>query len=101
MRTLQHIIIGFLAKTKTTVLPHSLYSPNLTPCDFILFPKLVRHSKNHRFQSAGKSASQTALKDIAKNEFQKCFDDLYKRCQSVLLLKGLISKEDMFQQFNK
>ncbi|GFV64824.1 hypothetical protein TNCV_809211 [Trichonephila clavipes] len=42
-----------------------------------------------------KSASQVELKDMAKNGFQKYFDDL-----CVLLLKCLISKEDVFQQFN-
>ncbi|GFS68031.1 hypothetical protein TNCV_1362551 [Trichonephila clavipes] len=34
-----------------------------------------------RFQSVDevKSASQAELKDMAKNGFQKCFDDRYKR----------------------
>ncbi|GFU77427.1 hypothetical protein TNCV_3498011 [Trichonephila clavipes] len=49
--------------------------------------------------SEAKSASQAELKDIAKNGFQKCFDDLYKPLQKLLLLKSLISKEDVFQWF--
>ncbi|GFS51231.1 hypothetical protein TNCV_3533101 [Trichonephila clavipes] len=38
--------------------------------------------QGRRFQSAneGKRASQAELQDMAKNEFQKCVDDLYKQC---------------------
>ncbi|GFU03311.1 hypothetical protein TNCV_3338301 [Trichonephila clavipes] len=49
-----------------------------------------------------KSASQAELKDMARNRFQKVSviitnDDKKK---NVLLIKGLISKEDVFQKFN-
>ena len=30
----------FLAKNNMTVIPHPLYSPDLAPCDFFLFPNL-------------------------------------------------------------
>jgi histone-lysine N-methyltransferase SETMAR len=30
----------FLTSTKTTVTPHTPYSPDLAPCDFFLFPKM-------------------------------------------------------------
>jgi len=30
----------FLAKKKMAVIPHPLYSPDLAPCDFFLFPKM-------------------------------------------------------------
>ncbi|GFW61096.1 DUF4817 domain-containing protein [Trichonephila clavipes] len=67
-----------------------------------LLDLLVRHLQSPQFQSSNevKSASQAELKDMAENGFQKSFDELYKLCQSVLLFKGLISKEDMFQQLN-
>jgi histone-lysine N-methyltransferase SETMAR len=32
----------FLTKHKVTVLPHSPYSPYLSPCDFFLFPRLKK-----------------------------------------------------------
>ncbi|GFT93977.1 hypothetical protein TNCV_2133591 [Trichonephila clavipes] len=47
-----------------------------------------------------KSASQSESKDMAKNGFQKCFHDFTSHGKSVLLLKGLISKEDVLQEFN-
>ena len=34
------IVTAFLKKEKVTVLPHPPYSPDLAPCDFVLFPKL-------------------------------------------------------------
>ncbi|GFW88170.1 amiloride-sensitive sodium channel subunit alpha [Trichonephila clavipes] len=35
-----------------------------------------------------KSASQSELKDMAKNGFQKCFDDLYKLWQKCVVTQG-------------
>jgi len=39
----------FLAKKNIPVLPHPLYSPDLAPCDFCLFPKLKLKLKGHHF----------------------------------------------------
>jgi hypothetical protein len=41
-----------LAKQQVTVLPHPLYSPDLTPCDISFFPCLKEKLHGHRFQSA-------------------------------------------------
>ncbi|GFU34617.1 hypothetical protein TNCV_1993381 [Trichonephila clavipes] len=53
---------------------------DLAQCDFSLFPELAHRLQFRRFQYADefKSTSQADLKDLSKNEFQKCFDDLYK-----------------------
>ena len=40
----------FLAKNNTVVLEQPPYSPDLTPCDFFLFPKLKEVIKGTRFQ---------------------------------------------------
>ncbi|GFT88622.1 uncharacterized protein TNCV_905191 [Trichonephila clavipes] len=70
----------FLWKTKTIVLPHPPYSPDIVSSDLRLFSELVRSFQCHRFQSADetKSASQAQSEEITKNGFQKCFDDLHK-----------------------
>jgi hypothetical protein len=39
----QRINIKF--KHKVTVLPHAPYSPDLSPCDFFLFPRLKKMAK--------------------------------------------------------
>ncbi|GFU16422.1 hypothetical protein TNCV_836071 [Trichonephila clavipes] len=68
-------------KTKTTALPHPPYSPDFAPYDFIIFRELARLFQGRQFQFADeiKSASQAELKNTAKNGFQKCFENPYKR----------------------
>jgi hypothetical protein len=41
----------FLAKNKIAVIPHPLYSPDLAPCDFFLFPKLKLKLKGRQFDA--------------------------------------------------
>jgi hypothetical protein len=43
----------FLAKYKMAVIPHPLYSPDLTPCDFFLFPKMKRAPVRYRWGDPG------------------------------------------------
>ena len=45
------IVTVFLKKEKVTVLPHPPYSPDLAPCDFILFPKLKAFLAGRKYQS--------------------------------------------------
>ncbi|XP_035228106.1 uncharacterized protein LOC118200271, partial [Stegodyphus dumicola] len=73
----------FLAKTKTTILPHPPYSPDLAPYDFFLFPELARCLQGHQFQSSDevKCALQAELKDMVKNGFQTYLNELYRRWQ--------------------
>jgi hypothetical protein len=33
------------------VIPHPPYSPDLTPCDFFLFPKMKLKLKGHQFDT--------------------------------------------------
>jgi len=39
----------FLTKKGIPVVPQPPYSPDLSPCDFFLFPKLKFHFKGHHF----------------------------------------------------
>jgi AraC-like DNA-binding protein len=41
----------YLTKHQTSVVPHPLYSPDLAPADFFLFPKLKTTLKGRRFQT--------------------------------------------------
>jgi len=58
------------------VLQHSLYSPNLVPSDFWLFPKLKSAFKGTRFESveAVKTKSSEVLKALQEKDFQHCFN---------------------------
>jgi hypothetical protein len=54
----------FLAKNKMAVIPHPPYSPELAPCDFILFPKIKLNLKGRRFDTIEEiqTESQRVLK---------------------------------------
>jgi len=61
--------------------PPSPYSPDLTPCDFFLFPRMKRDLKGKRFQNVEQVREKTteALKTITLQEFQNCFEQWKKR----------------------
>ena len=42
-------INGFLAEKSIPVVPQPPYSPDLSPCDFFLFPRLKNHLKGRHF----------------------------------------------------
>jgi len=53
---LAHNALGireFLAKNNIAVLGQPPYSPDLAPCDFLLFPKLKKVIKGTSFQDSG------------------------------------------------
>ncbi|UYV60847.1 hypothetical protein LAZ67_1002591 [Cordylochernes scorpioides] len=71
------LVRDFLAKNNTLMMPQPPYSPDLTPCDFFLFPKLKRPMKGRSYATLDeiKTASKEELKKIFKNDFLKCFED--------------------------
>jgi hypothetical protein len=67
-----------LAKRGISVLSNLLYSPDLAPADFILFPKLKIAMKGTRFEAVS-SIQQTVmreLKAIRDESFPRAFDSL-------------------------
>jgi transposase len=75
------LVRDFLTKVDTTVIPQPPYSPDLTPADFFLFPKLKSTLKGLRFATieAIKENSQRDLKAVPKQAFQDCFQNWKKR----------------------
>jgi len=65
----------FLAKHNIPSLPHTLYSPDLAPCDFFLFPQLKKTMKGRRFDyvEAIQANATRQLRAITKSEYQRCF----------------------------
>jgi histone-lysine N-methyltransferase SETMAR len=63
------------------VLSHAPCSPDLSPADFFLFPKLKFAMKGTRFEAVS-SIQQTVtreLKVIQEEAFSRAFDSLYER----------------------
>ena len=60
---------------------HPQYSPDLSPCDYWVFPLLKSRIRGHRFQTIEdmQTAVKRTLADIPLCDFQNCFDNLAKR----------------------
>jgi len=65
------IVKQFLAQRKVTVLDRPLYSSDLAPADYFLFPKVKSHSKGRLFDSILdiQKAVTSTLNTTAKDEF--------------------------------
>ncbi|UYV64367.1 hypothetical protein LAZ67_3000418 [Cordylochernes scorpioides] len=74
-------ILKFLQDHSTSVFPQPPYSPDLAPCDFLLFEKLKKKLKGRKFQSIEeiKVESNKAMKAIPKTDYQRCFADWEKK----------------------
>ncbi|GFW32557.1 uncharacterized protein TNCV_677141 [Trichonephila clavipes] len=71
----------FLASKNIPVAPQPPYSPDLSPCDFFLFPKLKNHLKGHHFGTLEniRTAVTDQLKAIPISEFHQCYEEWKKR----------------------
>jgi hypothetical protein len=68
-------------------MPQPPYSPDMAPCDFLLFPKMKKTLKGCCFTS-----KLNELKAIPKIEFEKCFKDWRKHWH-----KWIVSNRDYFE----
>ncbi|GBM51071.1 Histone-lysine N-methyltransferase SETMAR [Araneus ventricosus] len=75
------IVKKYLAIHSVTTLEHPPYSPDLAPADFYVFPRLKIKLKGHRFVDSDEVTENATkqLKDLSKNGFQECFEQLYER----------------------
>ncbi|GFY06058.1 putative mariner transposase [Trichonephila clavipes] len=76
--------------TNTPVAPQPPYSPDLSPCDFFLFPKLKNHLKGHNFGTLEniQTAVTDQLKAISISEFHQCYEEWKKRLQRCVASEG-------------
>jgi hypothetical protein len=58
------------------IVSHPRYSPDLSPCDFALFPKLKMKLKGRRFETVSdiQRESQAVLGNIRENDFHSAFE---------------------------
>jgi len=71
----------FLAKHNIPSLPNPLYSPDLAPCDFFLFPQLKKTMKGRRFDDNEEVQANATrqMRAITKSDFQRCFHQWQER----------------------
>ena len=87
----------FLTKNKIAVLKQPAYSPDLAPCDFLLFLKLKEVIKETRLQDseAIKTAVTRELRAIAKESFQECVEAWQRRLEKCIRAQGDYFEGDM------
>ena len=58
-----------------------MYSPDLTPCDFFLFPKMKLNLKGRRFGTIEEiqAESQRVLDTLIEKDFQEAFQKWRRR----------------------
>jgi len=79
-----------LAKSNVATLEHPPYSPDLSPADFYLFPRLKSALKGRSVCDATdviKNATKE-LKRLLQNDFQGCSQHLYSRWQKCIFAQG-------------
>ena len=80
------VVKSFLASEKVKVLNHAPYSPDLSPCDFFLFPRLSGNKYTSR-SSLG-SAIYQCFQHIPKEDYLSAFCDWVKRLQKCVSVQG-------------
>ena len=75
---------SFLASEKVKVLNHPPYSPDLSPCDFFLFPRLKKMLSGNKYTSISslRSAIYQCLQQIPKEDYLSAFRDWVKRLKN-------------------
>jgi len=73
------VFANFLTPKNVTTLYHSMYSPDLSPPDYFLVPKLKMKLKGHHFADVAEiqEAVTDELKKVQKEEFSVAFQKLY------------------------
>ena len=80
----------FLAGKKIPVFPQPSYSPDLSLCDFFLFPRIKTHLKGRHFgtlDNIRKSATDE-LKGIPAEAFQHCYEQWKQRLRRCVAAQG-------------
>ena len=83
-------IKSFLASEKVKVLNHPPYSPDLSPCDFFLFPRLKKMLSGNKYTSRSSlgGAIYQCLQQIPKEDYLSAFRNWVKRLQKYFSVKG-------------
>ena len=83
-------VIEFLAKKGIPVVPQLPYSPDPSPWDFFLFPKLKFHLKGRHFGRVEniEKAVTDQLKTIPVSDYQHCYEEWEQRLRKCVASQG-------------
>jgi len=80
----------FLAKKVISVVPQPPYSPDLSPCEFFLFPKLKFHLKGRHFGTVDniQNVVTEQLRALIHEDFQHCYREWEQRLRRCVASQG-------------
>ena len=86
----KHRDVKAFLKKKVTELEHPPYSPDLSPCDFFLFPRVKKMLAVRRYKtrSALCSALYQCLLGIPKTDYAAAFRSWIERLELCVKVKG-------------
>lgn len=72
------------------ILSHPPYSPDLSPCDFALFPRLKKELRGRRFDNLDdlRGATQSILSSFGQEWYAGTFRDWVRRHEKCVQAKG-------------
>ena len=81
-----NLVTDYLARVRLSVVPQPPYSPDLSPSDFFLFPRLKRALKGKHWDSIQDIQQNVgaALKDIPKEVYEDAFRAWKTRLQKCI-----------------
>ncbi|OWA50832.1 putative Histone-lysine N-methyltransferase SETMAR [Hypsibius exemplaris] len=84
------LTVKFLNQENLKTLPHPPYSPDLSPCDFYLFPKLKESLRGKLFETeeALDAAVHARLRELSKDGFSPVFESWLDRCRKCIEFEG-------------
>lgn len=82
--------IAFLKEKNVDLMSHTPYSPDLSPCDFFLFPKVKNLMRGQRFRTPEEAveAFRQHVLAIPQTDWQKCYDDWFHRMNKCINVEG-------------
>ena len=81
---------AFLSTQNLDLISHPPCSPDLASNDFFLFPYVKNKMRGQRFATPAEAvdAFRMHVLEISQSEWQKCFDNWFKRMQTCTDLNG-------------
>ncbi|CAH2011250.1 unnamed protein product [Acanthoscelides obtectus] len=80
----------YLTEENVELLDHPPYSPDLSPNDIFIFPKIKNRLRGQRLHSSEEAvdAFKKAVLNLPANEWNKCFKNWFERMQMCINLRG-------------
>ena len=80
-----NLVTDYLTKMGIKTVPRHLYSPDLAPCDFLLFPKLEWNLRSCRYETIEdrKEAVAKVIDTLTQEDFHGAFQKLLERYKCI------------------